>query len=42
MNGASARTRPRKRPIRIVFPPWRWKYFSTAVNLSSVIRTFGP
>ena len=23
MNGASARTRPMKRPIRIVLPPWR-------------------
>ena len=25
MNGASARTRPMKRPIRIVLPPWRSK-----------------
>ena len=42
MNGASARTRPMKRPIRIVLPPWRWKYDSTWAKRCSVIRTFGP
>ena len=42
MNGARARTRPMKRPIRIVLPPWRSKYASTWAKRSGVIRTSRP
>ena len=42
MNGASARTSPMKRPIRIVLPPCRPKYASTCSKRSWVIRTLGP
>ena len=42
MNGASARTSPTKRPIRMVLPPWRWKKPSTCSSRASVIFTLGP
>jgi hypothetical protein len=42
MNGASARTSPMKRPIRIVLPPCLSKYDSTCANRSFVIRSLSP
>ena len=42
MNGASARTRPMKRPTRIVTPPRRSKNPSTWCRRSSVIFTRSP
>ena len=42
MNGASARTSPMNRPIRIVLPPWRAKYPSTCSKRSGVISTLRP
>ena len=42
MNGASARTRPMKRPIRIVAPPRRSKKPSTWCSRASVIFTRSP
>ena len=42
MKGAMARTRPMKRPTRIVLPPWRSKYPSTCSKRSWVMLTRGP
>ena len=42
MNGASALTRPMKRPIRMVLPPCRSKYDSTCLSRASVILKRGP
>jgi hypothetical protein len=42
MNGAIARTKPMKRPIRMVTPPRRAKKSSTWRRRSSVIFTRGP